>query len=282
MNPLIVVGMHRSGTSLLSRLLSDIGIHMGGWLSRDAEAVYFQKINRKIYQSVNAHWAEPESLIQAMESPVFVQSQITRVQEELQGFGSRVGLPPSISRNFGKSTWLRLLEDPQFHWGWKDPRTALVIPIWQKVFPQARWVHIIRNGVDVAISLYQRALRQEQKQWVKLLRFDFSERTLDFDYCFDLWEVYLSSLFQALSKIEKERVIELRYENLLRNPAEELKKVLAFIDHPISDTTVQEVCSQVNQSRLDNSIAIKYHRKLIEALPPSKWIDHLGYAYKER
>jgi hypothetical protein len=255
---------------------------MGGWLSRDAEAVYFQKINRKIYQSVNAHWAEPESLIQAMESPVFVQSQITRVQEELQGFGSRVGLPPSISRNFGKSTWLRLLEDPQFHWGWKDPRTALVIPIWQKVFPQARWVHIIRNGVDVAISLYQRALRQEQKQWVKLLRFDFSERTLDFDYCFDLWEVYLSSLFQALSKIEKERVIELRYENLLRNPAEELKKVLAFIDHPISDTTVQEVCSQVNQSRLDNSIAIKYHRKLIEALPPSKWIDHLGYAYKER
>src|SRR5699024_9625556 len=47
--PIIVVGMHRSGTSLLSRVLSDIGVFMGNDLSINHESSFFQKINIKIF-----------------------------------------------------------------------------------------------------------------------------------------------------------------------------------------------------------------------------------------
>ena len=47
--PLIILGMHRSGTSLAVRLLTAVGIHMGSHLSRDAEAIFFQKLNRRIF-----------------------------------------------------------------------------------------------------------------------------------------------------------------------------------------------------------------------------------------
>ena len=68
--PLIVLGMHRSGTSLIVRLLSDLGIHMGSWLSRDAESVHFQRLNRRIFAAAGSNWAQVDGLIRLMESPV--------------------------------------------------------------------------------------------------------------------------------------------------------------------------------------------------------------------
>jgi hypothetical protein len=41
-------------------------------------------------------------------------------------------------------------------WGWKEPRTTLLLPFWQKCLPQLRYVICIRNPLEVARSLKQR------------------------------------------------------------------------------------------------------------------------------
>src|SRR4029453_6557845 len=41
-------------------------------------------------------------------------------------------------------------------WGWKDPRTCLLVPFWQTVVPGMHYVICIRNPVDVAQSLERR------------------------------------------------------------------------------------------------------------------------------
>lgn len=38
-------------------------------------------------------------------------------------------------------------------WGWKDPRTCLVVPFWELLVPTLRFVLCIRNPADVARSL---------------------------------------------------------------------------------------------------------------------------------
>src|SRR5213078_1316124 len=38
-------------------------------------------------------------------------------------------------------------------WGWKDPRTVFTLPLWLQLFPKAKIINIVRNGVDVASSL---------------------------------------------------------------------------------------------------------------------------------
>ena len=45
-SPVIIIGMHRSGTSMLTRQLHALGIHMGKDLTINAEARCFQELNR--------------------------------------------------------------------------------------------------------------------------------------------------------------------------------------------------------------------------------------------
>ena len=271
-NPLIIVGMHRSGTSLLARLLNDLGIHMGAWLSRDAEAVFFQKINRRIYSHVNAHWAEPENILSAMQSQEFIQKQSSEIREKFSGTS------PVTGRYFRKLDWQERIQKPDFFWGWKDPRTALVIPIWYQVFPQARWVHIIRNGIDVATSLYLRAFRQQNKWIRKFYRFDFSDRTLDFEYCFRLWEIYLNSISKAFTEINPNLILQIHYEDLLQEPEDNLSKILEFLQYESSPKEIKRVCTQIDRSKIHNSKSRDKHKKLITELPSSNWMRELGYS----
>ena len=82
----------------------------------------------------------------------------------------------------------RLLTQPHFGWGWKDPRTSLLLPLWGKIFPNAQVVHIYRNGHYVALSLLKRDMRLEKNE--ELLRWDvMKERYLN---DLRLWEDYLN------------------------------------------------------------------------------------------
>ena len=51
-NPVVVVGMHRSGTSLVSRILDDCGVMMGKDLQEDHESIFFISLNEWIYLSL--------------------------------------------------------------------------------------------------------------------------------------------------------------------------------------------------------------------------------------
>ncbi len=60
--PIVVVGMHRSGTSLVSRLLDKLGILMGRDLQEDHESKFFIGLNKWIYANAGADWARPAAL----------------------------------------------------------------------------------------------------------------------------------------------------------------------------------------------------------------------------
>jgi hypothetical protein len=40
-------------------------------------------------------------------------------------------------------------------WGWKEPNTHVVLPQWRVVRPDLRYVHVVRNGLDMALSANQ-------------------------------------------------------------------------------------------------------------------------------
>ena len=60
-SPIIICGMHRSGTSLLSRILSDIGIFMGKYQDENNESIYFQRLNRWMMSCIASSWDFPRS-----------------------------------------------------------------------------------------------------------------------------------------------------------------------------------------------------------------------------
>ena len=277
--PLILLGMHRSGTSLTVRLLADVGLHMGSWLSRDAEAVHFQRVNRRIYKAAGSNWGQVDALLAAMRSPQFVAAQTDAARRALLREPALPGRRAPIVAFFEPERWRRVEAGEPFPWGWKDPRTALTLPIWARIFPQARWVNIVRNGVDVAISTHRRTQRQQRTWWRRMLGPDYVAATLDFDYCFRLWEKYVSFVAEQKGIVPAERWLEMRYEDLLSEPEANLRRLLEFAGHPVGADRIRAACTRIDPGRLDNTAYAAAHRDRIPALVASPLMQELGYGF---
>jgi hypothetical protein len=251
---------------------------MGEQLSRDAESVYFQVINRRIYFSAGSKWSNVESLKRAMLREQFVEDHKEKAIHTL--FSSQPLYPyGDISKFFGPQMWNKLGNGEKVYWGWKDPRTSLTFPIWLRVFPQARFLHIVRNGIDVAISMHRRAQKQQRSFLKRVLQIDYSPLTLDFMYCFQLWEEHMSFILENRKIISPENYLELRYEDLLASPAKNLRLIMNFIDYPVEEDVLEKACEQINRGRLDNANNAKPYQDIIPSLASHPLMQQLGYSY---
>ena len=59
--PIIITGMHRSGTSLLTKLLSN-HLFIGNRVDNNNESIYFQRINRWLLSCNSCSWDNPISV----------------------------------------------------------------------------------------------------------------------------------------------------------------------------------------------------------------------------
>lgn len=277
--PLIILGMHRSGTSLAVRLLNGIGLHMGYQLSRDAEAVFFQKLNRRIFHAVGVKWGYVDPLIKAMEAEDFVDQQTQAMLNALFKEKRLLNREIKISEFFGKDLWEDVKDNKLVHWGWKDPRTTITFPIWLKIFPHAKVLHMLRNGIDVAISTHRRSLKQQRNIIKRSFPLDFDPITLDFEYCFQLWETYVSYVLEHKHLIPDDHYLEIRYEDLLSEPEQKMHLIADFLAYPIEEEEVRTVIKQVDQGRLNNSRLAENYQQQIPSLASNSLLKQLGYTY---
>jgi len=130
---LIILGMHRSGTSMLAGSLRQMGLNLGN-------------INTKA----------PHNKKGNMEHPAIMHMQ----ENLLNSNGGAWDNPPNVI------TWTKLhlsvrdlfisSFDEENVWGFKDPRTLFTIEGWLEVIPNAEFVGIFRNPSSVVLSLQKR------------------------------------------------------------------------------------------------------------------------------
>lgn len=135
-----ILGMHRSGTSLLTRMLNLIGVYLGSDQllmpsDEDNPKGYWEhneivSINESILQRHGGSWDEPPILPAGWETAGVI-GDLTQHAQTL------------IQDQFAEAEM----------WGWKDPRTCLTLPFWQQLLPDLRYIICLRNPVDVALSL---------------------------------------------------------------------------------------------------------------------------------
>lgn len=141
-NTIVVLGMHRSGTSLLSSVLMELGINMGSQMlganhsnpMGHFEDLDFYTLNKKILRCAGGDWRD------------------FPIREELEA---------SITAHLDESE--KLIKFKQFvnkknAWGWKDPRTVLTHSLYTTHLKNKDTLYIFlwRNTDDIAKSLYRR------------------------------------------------------------------------------------------------------------------------------
>ena len=159
-SPVIVIGTHRSGTSLLAKMLHECGVFMGARRNHHSEAKFFLRRNKHIFNVAHASWDNAAPTTYLLQSDDMRSALVAHLTNELKSHKAidYLGLT-NYARSRGFVGMDRL-------WGWKDPRNTYSLPIWLDIFPNARVVRIGRNGVDVAHSLWKREQdRRRRSSW---------------------------------------------------------------------------------------------------------------------
>ena len=214
-----ILGMHRSGTSLVTRMLNLIGVYLGpehllleanfanptGYWELDG----FVSINDEILARFGGSWDEPPLLSPGWETDPVIDDLKERARRLIQDTFAKAKI-----------------------WGWKDPRSCITLPFWQQLLPDMRYIISLRSPLDVSRSLEQRDKFSAEKSS-------------------DLWLTYVN---YALEQSDgKPRLITF-YEDLMDDCLSELRRLADFLGKPeraeqvaVQETVrvPQQVCKRV-------------------------------------
>lgn len=229
--PIIVLGMHRSGTSAISGLLHAAGINMGWRQDTNAESRFFLRMNRWLLTQCGATWASASD-VSAIGAP-YLDVLVPAVQRRVESAASL--------EHFGRTLRSQA-------WGFKDPRTVRLFWLYDQVFPACKLIIVWRHGVDVAQSLRSRAAASaasiDHGYTAPMIgvrqpganRLQNALLAPDLDRNFSLWQSYQSTLSSIESSAVSGRVHRLNFEQLVTQPNETLAALSAFVGCELRDT----------------------------------------------
>lgn len=144
--------------------------------------------------------------------------------------------------------WLmRLYFDGDLRFAEKTPQISFIVPFLARAFPDAQFVHIIRDGRDSALSYSKKPwLRADAKSsnkvepggyqfgpyarfWVERDRVTEFETTTDIHRCIWAWRRFTEAVLNACDTLPPHRFYNIRYEQLVANPQQESDALLDFL-----------------------------------------------------
>jgi omega-hydroxy-beta-dihydromenaquinone-9 sulfotransferase len=158
----------------------------------------------------------------------------------------------------------------------KSPANAGRLRLLAKLFPDARWIYLARNPVDAFPST------------VKLWRALYSTQGLHNPPYLDSWlDDYVLDMFQRLTEryeadrhlLPKDRLVELRYEDLVKDPLATMRDLYAGLDigdFAAAEAPIQACLDARSEHRISEyQLPPDLKRRIVERLKP--YIDRFGY-----
>ena len=216
---ILVIGMHRSGTSALTRGLEVLGVNLGSRLRSPRienpkgfwEDLDFNAINTDVLQAIGIEWHTPDRVNPtALDSPA-----LRPIMDRATAF---------LDQKFAATGLI----------GLKDPRASRILPFWNEVFERSgitpSYVIACRNPMSVAKSLSTRDEFPTIKGHV-------------------LWLEYM--LCSLVHSTHRPRIV-VDYDNMLEHPDKELGRIASAFDlaFDMNDAKFQEY----NNNFLSNSL----------------------------
>jgi len=235
--PIFIIGVPRSGTTLLYQLLAQ---HPSlGWFSNhtwtkllNADYLHHVNLRRRIFDMRNLSYPLDG----------FVDSYFSSVESPIEGgylwdllFGMNWNC--SITKNmipFLKNTILETLKHQRkSRFLSKVPRNAIRIHAITKIFPDAKFIHLLRDGRAVVNSMLVRAKENPSGYFGIPLR-NTPKSTLNAIEKHALqWIQVIEEIKKVSKQLKKNQYFELKYEELVRFPEKNLKSITSFCElHP--------------------------------------------------
>ena len=115
-------------------------------------------------------------------------------------------------------------------WGDKTPHYILDLDIIYGLFPESKYLYIVRDGRDVALSLLKESWGPNNI-WA----------------CADYWARCNSASASLQHLRGSGHLIEIKYESLLSEPVTHIKTIYEFINEPCSNDTAHELAGSIHR-----------------------------------
>jgi hypothetical protein len=200
--PLFVLGVRRSGTTLLRVMLD-----RHSQLAVPDESYFIPQLADRQPDriSVDRFIDDARRLKTLVEWKIPLEEARTRLEPGMP-LGRAIGVVYEVyAERHGKSRW-----------GDKTPMYMQHLRLLEKLFPDARYVHLIRDGRDAAMSFLQMPKGIVTETWAH-------PRTPAGFAC--QWRAEVLSARALGRRVGSDRYLEIRYEDLVTDPANELRRI---------------------------------------------------------
>jgi GT2 family glycosyltransferase len=214
-----IAGAHRSGTSMVTRLLHRCGLELGP----ESDLMPPQADN-------------PEGFWEHL-------GFVALNEELLNELGGAWDLPPKTDENFTharldplrmKARLLIERFDSARVWGWKDPRNSLTLLFWQDLLPGLKTLIVVRNPLEVAYSMRER-------------------NGTSFSLGLRLWEIYNRRLIE---KANEQRRLVTHYDLFFDDAETELRRIAEFTGLPHAE--VHNAAALVKKRRRHTHFTVEH------------------------
>ncbi|CAN5223406.1 hypothetical protein BH11PLA2_BH11PLA2_17620 [soil metagenome] len=228
-DPIIIYGAPRSGTTYLNELLN---AHPDVYISHETRLFAWMH----------------ESLVVSTQNDRLLVSYRDQFVEHL------TRCLPDLIRQFHAKQW-----PIAQYWGDKNPHYADeanrgCLETIRRLFPGAKFIHIVRDGRDVVSSLIRKQ-HADGRPWV------------DLPTACDVWCQHIDNGSAFGRAIDPGSYFEIRYEDLVENDIRHAEAIFQFLRIPIHDH-VLEFCRQQSHQRTEFSGPT---RNLGEGVARSNW-----------
>ncbi len=115
-------------------------------------------------------------------------------------------------------------------WGFKEPRSMFLLPCFSAVAPGFKFIHVLRDGRDIALSANQNQLNKHGEALLPAR----GEMCTDAERSIQMWSAANERAADYAERALAGRYLRLRFEDLCRDSERTTKQILTFLDAPES------------------------------------------------
>lgn len=247
--PVAIGGQGGSGTRVIAAMLQAAGYDIGGDLNRALDNLWYTVLLKRRGLDAEAERAALKVFVDGM------LGRLDRTDERAVGLLAEAATEVSVhghsTTGAGQGAWafqrvvsLLASQDAarpaERRWAWKEPNSHIRLPTLIDALPGLRYVHVVRHGVDMALSRNQAQLYW----WGPTFGIEApSDPELVPAASLRYWVHTTRRAVELGERWLGERFLLVRFEDVCERPAETACRVLAFLGESVTEQLVQRLAA---------------------------------------